>query len=42
MGKIIVVGVVLIIFKMLGKEFGDYIRDVSPDNFAERTDEEWQ
>ena len=27
---------------MLWKEFGGYVRDVSPDNFMERTDEEWQ
>ncbi|WP_283243181.1 hypothetical protein [Jingyaoa shaoxingensis] len=27
---------------MLWKEFGGYVRDVSPDNFIERTDKEWQ
>ena len=27
---------------MLLKEFGGYVGDVSPDNFTERTDEEWQ
>jgi len=44
MGKILAAGAAIIMIihaiRMLWKEFGGYIRDVSPDNFTERTDKE--
>lgn len=46
MENIVAAGVAIIVIgnavRMLWKEFGGYVRDVSPDNFTERTDEEWQ
>lgn len=44
MEKIVVAGVAIIMIgnavRMLWNEFRGYIRDVSPENFTERTDEE--
>ena len=44
MEKIVAAGVAIIMIgnavRMLWNVFGGYIRDVSPENFTERTDEE--